>query len=338
MKVLAGDIGGTKTLLHIAHVEDRRCDVLHQRSYRSLDYADFDGLLTDFLEHAPITARSELNYACFGVAGPVSGPEHGHRHAKITQLPWRMDSLALQATHRLTRVRLINDFHAVAAGIDALGPDDLAPLNTMRAQAQAPRLVVGAGTGLGVAQLMWADGAYRIFPSEGGHIHFAPTDTVQMDLLKHLQQVYGRVSCERVVSGPGLVDIFRFLGMAQREAAAPLLTNATNPDPAAVIAARAEAGDPLARRAIQLFISIYGAITGDLALVSLAYGGIYLAGGIAPKLLRAFTLDDFMAAYREKGRMSGLVNNMPVSVILNPHVGLFGATLLAADLSESAVD
>lgn len=334
MKVLAGDIGGTKTLLHIAEVQGTRCDVLHQHGYPSQDYRDFDELLTDFLEHAPRAARNDLQRACFGVAGPVSGPEHGHRHAKITQLPWRIDSFHLQSTHHLAQVRLINDFHAIAAGIDALGPDDLAPLNAVPAQARAPRLVVGAGTGLGVAQLMWADGRYRIFPSEGGHTHFAPTDAVQIELLKYLQQVHERVSCERVASGPGLVAIFRFLAVQQRTATAPLLTNEDHPDPAAVIAAQAEAGDPLARRAVQLFISIYGAITGDLALVSLAYGGIYLAGGIAPKLLRAFTLDDFMAAYREKGRMRVLVDHMPVSVILNARVGLLGATLLAADLNE----
>ncbi len=334
MKVLAGDIGGTKTLLHIADVQGSRCAVLHEQTYSSQAYGDFDSVLTDFFAHAPPAARGGLTRACFGVAGPVSGPEHGHRHAKITQLPWRMDSLALQSAHRLEQVRLINDFHAVAAGIDALGPDDLAPLNAVPAHARAPRLVVGAGTGLGVAQLMWADGRYRIFPSEGGHIHFAPTDAVQMELLKYLQRLYGRVSCERVVSGPGLVDMFRFLVSENGEAVASAADLADHPDPAAAIAARAEAGDPLARRAIQLFISIYGAIAGDLALVSLAYGGIYLAGGIAPKLLRAFSLDDFMAAYREKGRMSGLVNDMPVSVILNARVGLLGATLLAADLNE----
>ena len=333
MKVLAGDIGGTKTLLQIAEVQEARHTVLHQQKFASQSYGDFDALLNEFLSQAPTGARQDLQHACFGVAGPLSGSEHGARQARITNLPWRMDSAALQSAHRLQRVRLINDFHAIAAGIDALGADDLASLNTAPEQGRAPRLVVGAGTGLGVAQLMWSEGRYRVYASEGGHIHFAPCDAAQRNLLAYLQQEFERVSYERVVSGPGLVRIHRFHAQRDGLAEAALTAILSSADPAAVIAAAAQRGDALSLETIRLFLSIYGAVAGDLALLSLAYGGVYLAGGIAPKLMRAFGMDEFMLSYGRKGRMSDLVKAMPVRVILNEEVGLLGAALVAAEVA-----
>ncbi len=330
MKVLAADIGGTKTLLQIAEVRDRRHTILHQQKFASQDFQDFDILLKKFLDHAPADARRDINHACFGVAGPVTGPERGQRLAKITNLPWQMDSLALQSAHHIEQVFLINDFHAIAAGIDALGADDVVSLHAAPVQQHAPRLVVGAGTGLGVAQLIWAQGRYRVLDSEGGHTHFAPTSALQIELLVSLQQELGRVSYERLVSGPGLVRIYRFLNQRQPSSNTLFEDVIGSADPAAAIAARAQEGDALALEAINLFLSIYGAVTGDLALVTLAYGGIYIAGGIAPKLLRAFSMDAFLSAHFQKGRMAALINNMPLFVILHPQVGLLGAALYAA--------
>jgi glucokinase len=331
MKVLAGDIGGTKTLLHIAEVSGPYIETLHRARFASQDYADFADLLAEFLGHTPPSLRTSLSAACFGVAGPITGPEQGPRQARVTNLPWRIDQDKLREQLRLQRVRLINDFYATASGIEALDSDDLATLNTATPQSGAPRLVVGAGTGLGVAQLLWCDGHYHAFASEGGHIHFAPTDALQAELLAYMQKQYERVSYERLVSGGGLAHIYTFLAQrGQRIAAAKTETITGSPDPAAAIVKLARSGDGLAGQAVALFISIYGAVVADLALVALAYGGVYIAGGIAPKLLQEMREGGFMAAYERKGRMSPLVKQMPVYIILSEDIGLLGATLVAA--------
>jgi glucokinase len=331
MRVLAGDIGGTKTLLHIAEVRGTRIDTLHEARLPSPEYGDFESLLHDFLEQCPAELRA-ASAACFGVAGPVSGPELGRRSARITNLPWVIDEGALAQCLKLPRVRLINDFFATAAGIEALGREDLAVLNPAPAVAQAPRLVVGAGTGLGVAQLFWCGEAYRACSSEGGHLHFAPTDPLQVELLTYMLRRYPRVSNERLVSGSGLTYIFRFLfERAQAAGAAPeaVLSAA---DPAAAIVERSRGGDLMAQKAVSLFLRIYGAVVGDLALITLASGGVYVAGGIAPKLLEEIRAGDFMAAYKDKGRMTPLVTQMPVYIVLAQSVGLLGATLTASRL------
>lgn len=328
MKVLAGDIGGTKALLHIAKVVGNRVESLYRARFDSQAYGDFIAILEAFLDHAPSTLRNDIGAACFGVAGPISGTVPGTRQAHITNLPWRMDEAALKSRLQLPRVDLINDFYAVANGIEALGDDDLATLHAAPAQAQAPRLVVGAGTGLGVAQLFWCEGRYRAHASQGGHIHVAATDPLQAELVAYMQKKFGRVSYERLVSGSGLVHIHAFL--AQREQREDSIAAVMDrPDPAAAVTERARAGDDLANRAVALFLRLYGGVTGDLALVTLAYGGIYIAGGIAPKLAAEMGRGDFMAAYGDKGRMTPIVMQMPVYIILRQDAGLLGATLAA---------
>lgn len=329
MNVLAGDIGGTKTLLHIAEVRGTHIKTLHQARFASQEYPDFTGLLGEFLDQAPPSLRNTLTAACFGVAGPITGPEEGSRQARITNLPWCIDEAQLREQLQLPRARLINDFYATASGIEALDDDDLTALNSVTPQSAAPRLVVGAGTGLGVAQLFWCDDRYRAFASEGGHTHFAPSDALQAELLAYMQKQLERVSYERLVSGHGLAHIYAFL--AQRDVpAADTRTIMDSPDPAAAIVKLARDGDRLAGQAVSLFITIYGAVVGDLALVTLAYGGIYIAGGIAPKLLSEIRQGEFMAAYGRKGRMSPLVEQMPVYIILSQDIGLRGATLVAS--------
>lgn len=333
MKVLAGDIGGTKTLLQIAEVRGAHIKVLHELRLSSQDYPNFETLLREFLAQAPAALRNTFTSACFGVAGPVSGTDQGPRQASITNLPWHIDETKLKELLQFARVRLINDFYATASGIEALGSDDLAILNPVPAQLRAPRLVVGAGTGLGVAQLLWCEERYRALPSEGGHIHYAPTDALQVELLGYLRERYDRVSYERLVSGAGLVHIYSFLHHQEKDAnASSLQTVLENPDPAAAITDRARGDDPVARQAISLFLSIYGAVVGDLALITLAHGGVYVAGGIAAKLLEEMREGGFMEAYLHKGRMSPLVNQMPVFIVLPQDIGLLGATLVASQL------
>lgn len=333
MKVMAGDVGGTKTLLQIAEVGDGRIEVLHQEHFLSQEYPDFESLLRDYLADVPAALCTGIDSACFGVAGPISDAEQGNRRARVTNLPWDIAEAKLRTLLQVARVRLINDFCATASGIAVLGPDDLAVLNPGSPQARAPRLVIGAGTGLGVAQLLWSEGRYRAFPSEGGHIHFAPTDALQMELLAYLQKRYGRVAYERVVSGGGLVNIYSFLHQRAQDAdPANLQSILASPDSAAAITALAHADDPLARQAVSLFVSIYGAIAGDLALLTLAHGGVYVAGGIAPKLLHEMHAGMFMEAYLHKGRMSSLVKQMPVFIVLAKDVGVLGATLVAFQL------
>ena len=333
MKVLAGDIGGTKTLLQIAEVRGSYVEVLHRARFSSQDYSDLDTLLREFLDHTPAAVRKDITSACFGVAGPIHGGEQGPRQANITNLPWRLDELKLQSWLQLPRVRLINDFYATANGIEALGADDLAVLNPGTPQSRAPRLIVGAGTGLGVAQLLWCEGRYRAFPSEGGHIHFAPTDELQMELLSYLKNRYDRVSYERVISGAGLANIYSFLCKREKNSDhADLKVLLESPDPAAAITERARSAEPLAAQAVSLFISIYGSVVGDLALLTLARGGIYVAGGIAPKILGELRKGDFIEALSRKGRMSSLVKEMPVFIVLSQDIGLLGATLFASQL------
>jgi glucokinase len=331
MKVLAGDIGGTKTLLQVAEVRGNEVEVLHRARFPSQNHADFDSLLHAYLDQIPTAVAKDITSACFGVAGPIRALAQGSRQASVTNLPWQLDEAQLQSLLHLPRVHLINDFFAVACGIEALPAEDLAVLHPGTAQHHAPRLVVGAGTGLGVAQLFWCDGHYRAHASEGGHIHFAPTDSLQIELLAYMKGFYDRVSYERLVSGGGIIHIYTFLAQRdQKISAAKLEAVMDNPDPAAAIANLARGGDVLAGQSVSLFLAIYGAVVADLALVNLPYGGVYIAGGIAPKLLLEMQSGAFMTAYARKGRMSSLVEKMPVYIVMNEDVGLLGATLVPA--------
>ncbi len=332
MKVLAGDIGGTKTLLQAARFTPGgalKGEVVAEKRFDSRAYADLAPVIRAFLlEHALDPA--EFVGCCFGVAGPVLETGNGQR-AALTNLPWRLNSTRLEQELGLTRVRLINDFQAVGYGIEALGREDLDPLQDLPAQPRAPRVVLGAGTGLGVGILCWRDGYYEAYPTEGGHMAFAPTDAVQDRLMGALRAEFGRVSYERVLSGPGLEAIYRFL-LEDRgaEDRAGLLQQ---PDPPAAISTHGlTRGDPLATTALDLFVQIYGSLAGDLALMTLATGGIFIAGGIAPKILPRLHSGPFGAAFRNKGRMGALVQAMPVHVVINPAVGLLGALRAATRL------
>ena len=284
MLLLCGDIGGTKTLIQLVEVQTGKVAVVDERRYASANYDQFDLILAEFLsaqKHA-----DEIGAACFGVAGPVFDTPSS-QHATITNLPWQMDSAELGSRFDLPHVALINDFQAVGYGISALTPADFVNLQSGNPVEHGNQLVVGAGTGLGVAQMIWTGKTYKVMPTEGGHADFAPADALQLKLADYLIRQQGRGSIESVLSGPGIVNIYSFLTeLNQQQNSETHLAIIQSDDPAAAIAAAAEADhSSLAYQAMVLFVQAYGGQAGNFALSCLALGGVYIAGGIAPKIL-----------------------------------------------------
>jgi glucokinase len=324
--ILSGDLGGTKTLLRVNEVGGPG-DILDQpplfeKRYASGEYASFDDLMEDFLQAA---SREEglrqVSAACIGVAGPVADGS-----ARVTNLPWVLREEALCQRFSIPRFRLINDFSAIGYGLETLRSSDLLTLQAGEEKAHAPRALIGAGTGLGEGILVWRDGGYDVMPSEGGHVDFAPTDEVQRALLEFLSQRQERVSYENIVSGKGLLTLYHFMAFHEGESPSPSIA-----DPAGVTAA-AEAGHELAQKAIRLFVSIYGAQAGNLALTCLAAGGVYVAGGVAPRIQSYMTEGGFMQAFLSKMPMQGLLARFPVYMVLDTSVGLKGAACVAAKM------
>lgn len=305
-RFLGGDLGGTKTLLALAETAGDGLRIVAERRYASRDYADFDTLLADFLD-----GRRDVQAACFGLAGPTDGAS-----ARLTYLPWTLEAADLARRFGLGRVRLVNDFAAAAHGLAGLADAQAPLLQPGRLAADAPRLVVGAGTGLGVAGLLPEAGGWRVVPGEGGHMGFAPQDETQAALWHHLYAQSGRVTAEDVVSGPGLARIFAFLHGRPR-----------NPEE---IGAAALAGGADALAAWRLWSAVCGAFAGDLALHWLAHGGVWLAGGIAAKLMPALGAGEFLAAFNAKREHRALAEAMPVRLVVEERLGLLGALALAA--------
>ena len=317
---LAGDVGGTKTLLRLFEAGG---GVLAERRFDSASFPSLEQVVAGFLRDSPFLTPAS---ACFGVAGPVEGGR-----ANITNLPWQIDEESIAAEFRIPQVRLINDFQAVAYGIEALESWDLATLQAGTPQECGVRAVIGAGTGLGEGFMVWQGSYYAALPSEGSHADFAPTDALQIELLRHLAERYGHVSYERLLSGPGLVNIFEFLRDSRgQQITAELQSAMKDGDPAAAISAFAMGGkDALAMSALDLFACIYGAEAGNLALKVLARGGVYIAGGIAPQIMGKLEDGDFLRTFAGKGRFAGLMREIPIHVVLNPKVGLMGAARVA---------
>ena len=330
--LLAGDIGGTKTLLRLAELgaSGKQTTVAEQR-YVSADWGDLTVMVQDFLDgvrksHSDIS----ISAACFGIAGPVSG-----RQAWVTNLPWELNANSMETALDIANVRLINDFAAVGYGLEALGDDDLVTLQEGDEASHGPRALIGAGTGLGQGILAWQSDHYEVLASEGGHVEFAPRNALQIELLAHLMERFGHVSAERVCCGRGLVNIFEFLRDTEKGKPGDELAQAlqTGGDAAASIsmAAMAET-DLLAGQAMDIFVDIYGAQAGNLGLTCLATGGVYVAGGIAPKIIDRLTTGSFVHAFNDKGRMVKLTEKMPVKVVMNAQVGLLGAAVAASRL------
>ena len=329
--ILYGDIGGTKTLITLASLEDGDCRITAQQRFASDQFPSFDQLLHAFCHQTGIDSAI-IDAACFGVAGPVVHSGDGDQ-AKVTNLPWQLDSVRLEQCFDIEKIRIINDFEAVGYGIFTLGDNDVHTLQTGRAVAQANCLAIGAGTGLGVAIMVWCDGRYMVMPTEGGHVDFAPAGELQCELYRFLAGEQGRVSCEHVLSGPGLVNIYRFLHHYHRQDEAVLTALLAKEDPGAAIALAADGGDRLAGEAVTLLVDIYGAQAGNYALAAMARGGVYVAGGIAPKLLARLETGRFLDRFNNKGKMAALMTDIPVKVVLDSNVGLYGARRVVCELA-----
>jgi glucokinase len=314
--LLGADLGGTKTLLALAEARGGRPAVLDERRYDNGDFGAFEEVLRRFLDDVGL-GDDRVDAACIGVAGPVEG-----RRVKVTNLPWTLDADALSRAIGGAPVALLNDFAAAAHGIDALDPGALVTLQAGDPVAHAPQLVLGAGTGLGVAFRVWAGDRYQVVAGEGGHFGFAPANAAQSALADALRAQFGRVIVEHVVSGPGLARIHAFLSERREEA-----------DPAAIARAALEDGDPEALAAVDLFIACYGAVAGDYALACLARGGVFVAGGIAPKLLPRLRAGGFVRAFGDKGVHKTLAARFPVHVVAEERLGLLGALAAAQRLT-----
>lgn len=325
--LLAADVGGTKTLLHLRRIDtDGNKSPVAEQRYRSDAFDSLEAMVRRFLDESDAGIPQA---ACLAVAGPVHN--QGERQsARLTNLPWELESERISGALGIQRVALLNDFQAIGYSLDELEAEDLTSLHSAAAEANGPRLVVGAGTGLGVCTLFPDNGRYISYSSEGGHIGFAPDDEQQQRLLAFMQRELERVSCERLISGNGLVNIYRFLLSEAGSEEDPLLRQE---DAAAAIGEHGLAvqGSPAAE-ALTLFSRLYGAFAGDMALATLPTGGVYIAGGIAPKLLPSLQDGSFMDAFLAKGRMRQLLERIPVQIITNPRCGLLGAAHYAARL------
>lgn len=314
--ILAGDIGGTNTRLALFNGDPHAPERL--RVYRSAEYTGLDQILELFLADCGLS----LEAASFGVAAPIRA-----ERANGVNLPWGVDGRELASLLGLRNVGLINDLEANAHGIAALRDDDIVVLNEGAADAAGNAALISAGTGLGQAGLYWDGERYRPFATEGGHADFAPRDELQAALLLHLRKKYGHVSFERVCSGTGLVDVHAFLCDFTGEPPEEWLADELDGPGAAAAICRAALAHRSATcvRAIRLFVSAYGAQAANLALAVGATGGVYLGGGIAPKILRFLQHGGFMTAFLDKGRFAALLARIPVRVILNEQAALLGA-------------
>jgi glucokinase len=317
--LLAGDIGGTKTDLAVFSLERGPRAPLVQNRFASGDYPGLEAMAEAFLKEVKLPVR----HACFDVAGPVAAGR-----AKLTNLPWVLEEEKLGHALCLQSVRLLNDLEAIANAVPHLLPEDLHTLNAGEPVSKGALAVIAPGTGLGEAFLTWEGNGYRAHPSEGGHASFAPTNKTEVELLGYLQKRFGHVSWERVCSGLGIPNIYDFLrdSGAAVEAAewAARLAAAEDRTPVIVDAAAAEPPCPLSVATLQVFVAILGAEAGNLALKVLATGGVYLSGGIPPRILPALQEARFLEAFRQKGRLSEVMKRMPVHVILH-QVALIGA-------------
>jgi len=326
--VLAGDVGGTKTLLALAEPAGESVHIVSETLFPSPRYPGLAPIVLEFLKDV----REPVAAACFGLPGPVIDGA-----CRTPNLPWSLTEQSLAQETGLAQVRLINDFAAAAVGMLALPTEAFVTLQEGIAETHGTRAVIGAGTGLGQAVLFWDGRRYRANPTEGGHAGFSPQGELQRELGAYLEKSHRPVSVERAVSGPGLVRIYRFL-VERGVSTWPEVTQAiAREDPGEVIARHALAKQDLAcEQALDLFVIAYGAEAGNMALRSMATGGVYVGGGIAPKILPKLQDGTFLRAFRDKGRMSDLMSRIPLRVALEPRAGLLGAALEASLASADA--
>jgi glucokinase len=323
--VLAGDVGGTKTNLALYDKRGSGLIPVRETSLQSRQFDSLEAAVQRFLEGGP---RQAIDAACLGVAGPVV-----EGRCVATNLPWIIDEQVLSRAIPAAKVRLLNDLEAAGYGVLVLPANELRTL-----QAGVPKrgsmAVIAAGTGLGEAMIVREGERRVVIATEGGHTDFAPRGDLEEDLLKYLRKEFGRVSVERILAGPGFFNLYRFLrDIGWAKESPEVADKVRSGDPAAVITSRAGSdGDPLCVKAVEMFVSIYGAEAGNLALKTLAVAGVVVAGGIAPRIIDWMTTGTFMTAFKDKGRLSPLMDGIPVQVALNPKAPLLGAAEVASAL------
>lgn len=323
--ILAGDIGGTKTNVALFDEQGESLGApVAQKSFRSNSYDSLEAILKEFInEHKP----QQVARACFGIAGPVVGGR-----VETPNLAWIVSSETLAETLKVGQVGLINDLEATAYGIEALQDKQLLTLNKGSGARPGHRALIAAGTGLGMAGIFWDGSHYRPIASEGGHADFAPRNEMEIDLLRYMtERLSGHVSYERILSGPGLFNIYSFLRDRNfAEEPAWLAEQIAGGDRTAAVSAAALSNkSELAAKALGLFVEIYGAMAGNLALIMKSLGGLYIGGGIAPKIVDKLKDGTFINAFKDKGRLSSLVASIPVHVILDDKTALYGAARCA---------
>jgi len=352
--LLAGDVGGTKTLLGLfardtagrrVSAADDRPAVVETGEFVTLEYDSLEDIIREFLRAQSVDARG-IESACFGVAGAVTD-----QVARLTNVPWRVDNERVSKALGLRRSTIINDLEALAYSVNVLNPDELAVLQQGVASPNGNAAVIAAGTGLGEALLHNVDGQFLPAASEGGHADFAARTPRELAMVSELTRIFGRVGVEHVISGPGLANIYQFTHHSF--GAGPMLTpNSIAPSrlcdgvgvvkdsadlPKRISKAAMERRCPQCVEALEMFLAAYGAEAGNLALRYVATAGVYVGGGIAPKILPALEEGGFLAAFRDKEPMAHLVATIPVAVILNSDAGLIGAAVHAADLTFNEV-
>lgn len=332
MPLLAADVGGTNTRFCLARLEGSSLHILQQQTYASANYPRFELALDAFMTQC--SCADSLDAACIAVAGPVLHTKRDYL-ASVTNLPWKISGRALQQQLQLSEVQLINDFTAVCYGIDQLKPQQIETLQQGEATdlpAHPSALVIGAGTGLGVAHRLWMNGAWHVLPTETGHAGFAPESALQSALLAYLQVDNTHVSLENILSGRGFYVIYRFLqqhlGLQPSDAIEARLSSENS---AQIISEAALSGnDALSRQTLELFVEIYGAAAGNCVLNHYPLDEVYIAGGIAAKIGTALHSETFTRAFTQKGLMSDNLKSLPVRLITDENVGLLGALAVAA--------
>ena len=330
LNILAGDIGGTKTHLALFEVIDGNFTIVAQHHYASQTFSTFMDILVDFEQYF---SDIMIDGACLGIAGPVIDGS-----CRTTNLPWELHTSQLQDYLKTPKIRLLNDLEATAYGMLYLTDNELVDLNPMAKIFNGNRAVIAAGTGLGEAMLFWDGINYHPVGCEGGHTDFASSTPQQDSLLAWMRHRYGgHVSYERILSGPGIAAVYDFLHESGF-AAPSIQTIPEGEDRSAWISKCAlEHQDPLSMEALRLFVEIYGAQAGNLALTTMSLGGVYIGGGIAPKILPLLKNEIFMNAFANKGRFEGMLRDMPVKISLNPQTALMGAAHFAVSYYTSKI-
>lgn len=325
--LLAGDVGGTKTLLGLFSADGDRPEPVVIHHFTTLEFESLDAMVAGFLEQA---GHRRVEAACFGVAGPVRG-----NAARLTNVPWTVDAGETGRRFGIPHVGLLNDLEAMACSVPVLRSDELAVLQEGDAAPDGNAALLAAGTGLGEALLHNVDGRFVPMSSEAGHADFAPRTEREVGLLLELVRLHGRAEIEMVLSGPGLVNIHRF---THPHGCAVVRSTGVHEAPAAITEAALDGRCPQCVETLELFVSAYGAEAGNLGLRALATAGVYVGGGIAPKILPALQNGRFLDAFRAKDPMQDLLAAMPVKVILNAQAGLLGAAVHAAELTQTTAN